>query len=288
MLLLVLPLGMLPPLIAIALFDGLGLLCFGWAIRLAGIKDRLWIAMMVSPVVIYNFASNQNGAWFGAFLIAGLLLAEKRPVAAGFLLGLLTVKPQLCLLLPAYLLGRRNWRCLIAAGLTAVLLFAASILLFSFHSWVLFVSSVLPAMQTVLARAAVPHQNFMFITLFALARWAGLPVEWANIIQLIGTAAAMAAVYVIARQERFEPAVRWALVALLGVLATPYMQRYDMFGGDVCLWLVAAPGRAESAPSLGAGAALGAARIDALARLAATAPAGAIAGAVCNRIYPEK
>lgn len=230
MLLLVLPLALLPPLASIALFDCLGLLCFGWAISLAGIRGRLWIAMMVSPVVIYNFVSNQNGSWFGALLVAGLVLSETKPAVGGVLLGLLTVKPQLCLLLPAYLLGRRNWRCLIAAGLTALVLAALSLALFSLRSWILFVTSVLPTMQTVLAAAAAPHQSFMFVTIFAIARWAGLTVAWSNIIQLISTAFVMAVVYFVARNQRLAMPTRWALVAILGMLATPYMQCYDMFG----------------------------------------------------------
>jgi hypothetical protein len=230
MLVLVLPLAALSPLASIALFDGLGILGFAWAIRLAGIKGRLWFAMMFSPVVIYNLVANQNGAWFGTFLVAGLALSETSPVFGGILLGLLSVKPQLCVLLPAYLLGRRNWRCIAGAGLTALALVVVSIFLFSWQSWVLFVSAVIPAQQAVLSVATMQHGSFMFITIYALAHWAGLSAGWSNIIQLGCSVLVMLVVFFMARQERIEVAVKWALLAILGVLATPYMQRYDMFG----------------------------------------------------------
>ncbi len=229
MLLLILPMGLLPPLIGVGLFDCLGLVCFGWAIRLAGIRGGLWIAMMTSPVVIYNFVSNQNGSWFGAFLISGLVLSERRPVLGGILLGLLTVKPQTCLLLPIYLLGRRNWLCLLAAGLTSAALLAASAYLFSWQSWVLFAAAVLPAMQHVLETFAAPQKSFMFITVYALARWASIPAGWSNGIQLMSSLAAMITVYYLAMDAKIEPPVRWALVAIIGVLAAPYMQNYDLF-----------------------------------------------------------
>src|SRR5690606_42098322 len=53
-------------------------------------------------------------------LLGGMMLAPAKPIAAGILIGLLTVKPHLGLLLPCCLLAGGHWRA--AASATVVTL----------------------------------------------------------------------------------------------------------------------------------------------------------------------
>jgi hypothetical protein len=65
---------------------------------------------------------------FGALLVGGLALMPKRPVAAGILFGILTVKPHLGLALAVALLLGREWRTiLVAIATTSLMVIAASV-----------------------------------------------------------------------------------------------------------------------------------------------------------------
>src|SRR5450759_1306515 len=77
----------------------------------------------------------QNGAWSAALLGGGLSLLERRPVAAGMLFGLFVYKPHLALLIPVALIAGRQWRALIAAGVTTVIVLALSVVLFGPDVW---------------------------------------------------------------------------------------------------------------------------------------------------------
>ena len=79
-----------------------------------------------------NAFFGQNGAFTAALLVGGLLAAPKRPILAGVLFGLLTVKPQLGILIPFCLLASRNWRAFASAAVTTVTLVLLTGLAFGF------------------------------------------------------------------------------------------------------------------------------------------------------------
>ena len=65
--------------------------------------------MALAPAGLIAFISGQN-AFFAAAVIAAIFRClDARPVVAGVLLGLLTVKPQLGLLFPLMLLLTGRW-----------------------------------------------------------------------------------------------------------------------------------------------------------------------------------
>ncbi len=229
MLLLVMPLGFLPPVPAVMLFDVLGVAWFGRAIRLAGITGGLWAALMFSPVMVFNLFSQQNGAWTGGLFIAGVALSERRPLAGGVLLGLLVAKPQLWVLMPMFLIGRRNYRALAAMLVMVGFLALATVAVFSFQSWALFLSRVVPTMGNDLNLWAAPHHSHQIVTVFALARWLGVGVGWSKAIQAVFTVAALLGALWLGRRDRLDQFHRWAYLGILSVLATPFMQNYDLF-----------------------------------------------------------
>ena len=51
-------------------------------------------------------------------MLAGLLQIEDRPIRAGILIGLLTIKPQLGLLIPVILIAERSYATFAAAAVT--------------------------------------------------------------------------------------------------------------------------------------------------------------------------
>ena len=70
----------------------------------AGRPTALWLALSFPPLLV-NAITGQAGFLTAALFVAGMALLPKRPFAAGLLLGLLVVKPQLGLVLPLALLG---------------------------------------------------------------------------------------------------------------------------------------------------------------------------------------
>ena len=124
-----------PPLFYL-IITPLGWLPYVWAYTLfmvstmGGIVRALWMVfpgkwmlrvLLSSPAVWFNLFLGQNG-FLTAFLAgAGLLaLHRQRPILAGLLIGLLTVKPQLGILFPLALLACRAWKTLLTATVTAI------------------------------------------------------------------------------------------------------------------------------------------------------------------------
>ena len=76
--------------------------------------------------------AGQNGFLTWALMIAGLAQLGRRPVLSGVCFGLLTIKPQLGLLLPLMLVLTGQWRSIMAAIATTAALVVATGLLFGF------------------------------------------------------------------------------------------------------------------------------------------------------------
>ena len=97
-------------------------------------KERLYI-LAVAPAVWMNIFAGQNGFLTSALMIAGLAQLGRRPILSGVCFGLLTIKPQLGLLLPLMLLLTGQWRTIAAAVVTTAALVVATGLLFGFDIW---------------------------------------------------------------------------------------------------------------------------------------------------------
>ena len=105
-------------------------------------KRMLFVA--VAPCVIVCIFFGQNGFFTSALLIGGLLYLDRRPILAGVLFGILTVKPQLGLLLPMVLLLERRWLTIASAVVTTGILVALTSMLFGWHIWIEFWQKVVP------------------------------------------------------------------------------------------------------------------------------------------------
>ncbi|MDB5974827.1 MAG: hypothetical protein JWR07_1587 [Nevskia sp.] len=84
--------------------------------------------LLAFPGVFINFVRGQNG-FLAAALMGGALLLPRRPVWAGILIGLLTIKPHLGVLWPVALICGRHWRALFSAALSSMLFLGLSVLM---------------------------------------------------------------------------------------------------------------------------------------------------------------
>ncbi|MEM6495318.1 MAG: glycosyltransferase family 87 protein [Pseudomonadota bacterium] len=115
-----------------------GVMAFWFAVMMRAPKRDEWtwvIALALSPVMIINIGLAQNGGYSALMFIAGFLILDRRPMLAGLLFGLLTVKPQIGLLIPFELIILGAWRAFWTAAVVTIVLFLASILLFGTGPW---------------------------------------------------------------------------------------------------------------------------------------------------------
>src|SRR5437763_1206370 len=118
------PLAVMPYMTAYVLYCALGLILY---VAVVSDGERRWdhiTLLALAPAVTLNVWTGQNGFLTTALLIGGLLQLDRRPVLAGVLFGLLSIKPQLGFLLPVMLVLTGRWRVVAAAAITIVLLAA--------------------------------------------------------------------------------------------------------------------------------------------------------------------
>jgi hypothetical protein len=114
------PLGELSYFTALAAWQLLPLLGFLFVMLRMGLPWAVLILVSISGAVVQNIAAGQNGSLMAFFLASALLTLERRPTVAGLFFGLLTMKPQLALLIAPALIFGRHWRALIAMSVTVL------------------------------------------------------------------------------------------------------------------------------------------------------------------------
>jgi arabinofuranan 3-O-arabinosyltransferase len=234
-LVLTLPFAVIPYVPALGAWLIGGWYAFYRTLRLAT-PDALLLAL-AAPAVFVNTYCGQNGVWSAAFLGGGLCLLERRPVIAGVLFGLQAYKPHLALMIPLALAAGRQWRAFAAAAVTVGVLLLASLALTGWDGWRAFLDLTPLLRKVTLEDAdAVWHRN---VSVFMAASRLGAGLSAAYAIQI--AAALLAAALVAYAWFKDAPAPARNAAVLIGVLlATPYLQDYDLvLGAFIVVWLAA-------------------------------------------------
>ena len=212
------------------------------AIR-AVIGDRIgYLLAAAFPAVLANVFVGQNG-FLSAGLIGGaLILLERRPLAAGALIGLLTYKPHLGLLFPLALAAGGYWRAFLAAAMVAALMAAASLFAFGGTSWTAFAANIPHASQAFLSAGWADWSKLQ--TAFGLVRTLGGSERLAWTVQVgIGLIAAGAVAALWLSRAPYE--LKAAALGTGAMLATPYLYMYDVVVLAVPLAFLVRLGRAR-------------------------------------------
>ena len=182
-LLVILPVGLFPYLPAAIAFELTTLAFFLHAVSLAARRVSGLIVLLVIPAVACNLLTVQNGFLTSALMLYGLTLRDRRPILAGIAIGLLTVKPQLGLLLPILLLYERRWTMIFSAVATTSMLIAISTLVFGVEAWTGYISKTWPYQITVMRdfTGIFPH---MMPSVFGSMRSLGFDADKANLFHL--------------------------------------------------------------------------------------------------------
>ena len=193
----------------------------------------IWLAAILCPAAALNAVDGQTGFFIAALLIGGFRLVGKRPIAAGILFGLLTVKPQYFVLVPIALIAARQWRALLVTFVAALALAAASAALFGIDPWFLWFHKVLTGDPQ-----WIEHGRLWGNSIYASAVTLGAPNFFASALQAAGLLAGAAAIYAGFRRIR-ESELKWALLLATAFLVAPHSGPYDAMMPVVAgaLWL---------------------------------------------------
>jgi alpha-1,2-mannosyltransferase len=217
------PFGLMPYFAAYAAWCIAGLAAFAVAVRAGGIEARNLPFVVLAPAAAINVFAGQNGFLIAALLIGGLSALERRPILAGVLFGILTVKPQLGLLLPVMLVLTGRWRTIAAAAATTAALVAAAAALYGPHIWIEYLTKTGPQQMHLLQTLSF----HMMPTAFAGMRLMGLPADAAWAVQAVQSAAALAAT-VWTFWRRRDGTLSVALLVTATFLCSPYSYGYDL------------------------------------------------------------
>jgi arabinofuranan 3-O-arabinosyltransferase len=183
-----------------------------------------WVA--VAPFIVHNFWVAQNGYLSAALALGALTLRDRRPVVAGIMLGIMTIKPQLGFLFPFLLLAERRWTVIVSALATTLLLVVASIAIFGLDAWQGYVHEVLPYQAMVMRELEGTFLAMMPSVYGALRNW---NVDPDTALALHFVVAAPVAVILIAALFRIESARDRSIIVLIGTfIITPYALTYDL------------------------------------------------------------
>lgn len=196
------------------------------------------------PAVLANVLVGQNGFLTAALLGGALVAMERRPVLAGCLLGLLTYKPHLGLLIPLALIAGGYWRVVWSAAAVGLALAAAALLVFGAEAWQGFLQG-LPAMaQSTFTQGRADWSKLQSV--FGLVRTlgGGDGLAWS----LQGGVIAVSAILVCAVwRSHTEFALKAAALATAALLATPYLYLYDLVALAVPMAFLIRAGRVNTA-----------------------------------------
>ena len=238
------PLGHLPGWAMCAALIVVTLPLYLWATVGRNWRSPALLFALAAPTTTIEIVCGQSSFLAAAFLAGGLRLAAGNPIVGGMLLGFLTYKPQLGLLVPVALVSARMWRTFAAALLTACGLVLLTTMLFGGAIWPAW-AAALPAFSHNVPILSSKGLHLMPTIFGAIMQWGAAPAM-ALLPQYAGTAVAAALVWVLFRAGPQPLAGAGLLVAAL--LATPYAFAYDMpIVATAVIWVVAERHRAGDA-----------------------------------------
>ncbi len=204
----------------------LGIAALGLSVR-AMFPGRPWgvlAGLLASPAALICASTGETAFFTTALLLAGFAYLPRRPLLAGLWFGLLTLKPQLGVLVPFFLLARGEWRAILSACATALLLSGLSCVVLPANLWALWWHT-LPAYQSSYFNAVKVLNLNIIITPAAnlVVLGASETVAWA--VQAICGIAMVALTIWAARRAPYRLAVAITLIA--SFLAQPHAYAYD-------------------------------------------------------------
>jgi alpha-1,2-mannosyltransferase len=137
-----LPLALLPYFVSLALWLIVTLSCYVFILYKIAPRPLTILWALAFFGAFTNFAQGQNGFLSATLLGGGVLCLANTPFVGGLLLGLLTYKPHIAMLIPLALLLSREWRALWGVITSGTCLILASAAVFGYGIWGVFLNNI--------------------------------------------------------------------------------------------------------------------------------------------------
>ncbi len=219
-----LPLGLLPYLWSLGLWQGLTLTFFARTVRAIAGHDLGWLPIVFFPAVFFTLGHGQNAFLSAGLFGAGILCLDRRPILAGICFGCLCYKPQLGIVIPFVLVAARRWSAIASAAATVLCLVAVSTAVFGVDIWRAFLDNA-PIAVAALENSLV--EPYKMQSAYAAVRVLGGSSQTAYLVQAAFALVALSAVVrVTASAPPGTPTTPLMVAAAL--LATPFLLDYEL------------------------------------------------------------
>jgi hypothetical protein len=191
--------------------------------KLYSIPDNFWLSAGFLPTFI-NFLQGQNGFLSTILLAGGFYNLTNRPMMAGILIGLLSYKPQLGLIIPLALLSGRHYLVFASAATTVLIINAFAFKSFGLATYQAFFHNLKNA-HALIDQGLLPL--YKMPSFFAAMRYLGIPSSVALSFHiLIGLAVAIITVYVWRKNVCLE--LKISTLILASLIAPHHLNDYDL------------------------------------------------------------
>ncbi|MGZ8161823.1 MAG: glycosyltransferase family 87 protein [Methylobacter sp.] len=217
-------LAKLPYLSALTIWSLTGLCGYLFVLyKLHPIPDTFWLSAGFLPAFI-DFLEGQNG-FLSTILLAGALYnLTNRPVIAGILIGLLSYKPQLGLIIPLALLAGRHYLVFTSAATTVLAINALAFQSFGLATYQAFFHNLENA-HALVDQGLLPL--YKMPSFFAAMRFLGIPSTIALSFHiLIGLAVTIITVYVWRKSLFLE--LKISTLILASLIVPHHLNDYDL------------------------------------------------------------
>jgi hypothetical protein len=223
---LVAPFALLPYKLSFILWCAIGAGVLALALSHLGVKRRDLRLLILSPLCLGVIDNGQISMLTAALLFIAAYNPKEKWLIAGIAAGLLTIKPQLGILLPVAFVVIGAWRTILTAAATAAILHLPSIVVYGVESWRSFLLAVARLNSDVTGAGLNTPPNGM-TTLFGQLRMVGASSDVAIPLQYAFTAA-VALLVAYCWRKSADPLAKAALLCAGAILATPYAYGYEM------------------------------------------------------------
>jgi hypothetical protein len=220
------PFALLPYKVSFAVWCGLGWTALLLALRTLDFRGYSLLALAFSPLCVTVIDNGQISLATTALLILSAYDPKQRWLMAGLAAGLLTLKPQLGILLPIAYLMCGAWRTIFVAALTAMVLHSVSLIVFGVEGWRDFLFAV-ARLNADVTSAGLHTPPEGMTTLFGQLRMLGAPSSFAVPTQYTFSVMIVITVALVWRRSS-DTLGKAAMVCAGAILATPYAYGYEM------------------------------------------------------------
>ncbi len=196
-------------------------------------EDAYQSAFWLTPLLFLFIICGQLSAIIAVLFVIIFNQMDKRPIIAGLLIAMLTVKPQVGLLLPVFLMLTGRWKVFFGATLGTISFFLASVFIHGIEPWITYLEVGAPAQSEVLISLPEVTAGLMPTALINFFT-AGFGFTASTIIHVIVVVSALIATIYICKKTT-DKFWQYSIFLTCTFLLTPYLMMYDML---IMVWVV--------------------------------------------------